>query len=701
MPLSVQCPNCQKKYTVGDALAGKRVKCRHCGHVLSVPVAVDEFDPASVIVEIEQDEEDAQAAPAAMVDLRPSNSPYAFPMAGLIDGLAPWVLAAIGIAWLIHDSISNDAGPPGFAMVRAGVFLGLYLCIVWPMALLGLHVAAWRLRVRLPPFAAWRAFAAFAIPFALTCVFGQMTDDANGAVTGLLLGLVVACPTVWLLFHFRPQQAVAGLACSAGFYVGATALAAAILLVVNAIVLALFTHWGTAQHFDHSPLATALYWTHHDENHPPAPAHVLARTGPATTRGVEEAPPLRPPLNEPTLPENVTFVPPGPSAVTPSTHSSTLPATSPAPIAPSSPVVSQITLAGLGKAEGFVEPGSPSNWIGVLRTHTPREDCVELWQLLPPEQRGPQAVFHHADASEHYVISSGGDLLAHLVDWPKFGAQIWSFNDDKVLRDIELKPALGIPTLMGICDDNLIVHWRHGADCGIEIYNVRTGQRLRQMPLPPHADTQGAIALSPDGKSIAVATTLDEANRHEAQLQLLDLAGIKAIRRFAIASLDPHLPVDPTGIAFSPNGDRVALLFEHAGNALIAGWKMNETKQYYEHLFPGSSFHEDGAATFTGQPILWLPDGNAWLLYGHAVVDNESGRVIADLGIKKVSQQRLAEHDLLALECAGPAGQGAQMLLVSLDAAKLAGLETPPKIIKRPPPLTRPTTIWTKPTADN
>jgi hypothetical protein len=256
---------------------------------------------------------------------------------------------------------------------------------------------------------------------------------------------------------------------------------------------------------------------------------------------------------------------------------------------------------------------------------------------------------------------------------------------------------------MGIRGDNLIVHWRRGNDCGIEVDDVRTGHRLRQFDLPPHVDTEGAIALSPDGKLIAVATTFDDANRHEAQLQLIDIAGIKQLRRFAIASLDPHQPVDPTGIAFSPDGDRVALLFEHAGNALIAGWKVNETRQYYEHLFPGSSFHEEGALPFTGQPILWLPDGNAWLLYGHAVVDNESGRVIADLGIKKITQQHVAGHDLLALECAGSPSQELQMLLVSLDAAKLAALETSLKIVKHPPPppLPRPTTTWTKPPADN
>ena len=37
MPIDLQCGQCRKRYRVGDALAGKKVKCKACGFVMSVP----------------------------------------------------------------------------------------------------------------------------------------------------------------------------------------------------------------------------------------------------------------------------------------------------------------------------------------------------------------------------------------------------------------------------------------------------------------------------------------------------------------------------------------------------------------------------------------------------------------------------------------------------------------------------------------
>jgi hypothetical protein len=39
MSLSFSCPNCDRKYTVGETLAGKRVKCKGCGADLRIPAA--------------------------------------------------------------------------------------------------------------------------------------------------------------------------------------------------------------------------------------------------------------------------------------------------------------------------------------------------------------------------------------------------------------------------------------------------------------------------------------------------------------------------------------------------------------------------------------------------------------------------------------------------------------------------------------
>ena len=46
MRITVDCVSCGRTLRIGDRHAGKRAKCRHCGHVFTVPVAVDAAIPA-------------------------------------------------------------------------------------------------------------------------------------------------------------------------------------------------------------------------------------------------------------------------------------------------------------------------------------------------------------------------------------------------------------------------------------------------------------------------------------------------------------------------------------------------------------------------------------------------------------------------------------------------------------------------------
>jgi predicted Zn finger-like uncharacterized protein len=48
MSLEIQCPQCSTRYRLGDDKAGKKVRCKRCQEVLTVPAAVDNDDPFAV-----------------------------------------------------------------------------------------------------------------------------------------------------------------------------------------------------------------------------------------------------------------------------------------------------------------------------------------------------------------------------------------------------------------------------------------------------------------------------------------------------------------------------------------------------------------------------------------------------------------------------------------------------------------------------
>ena len=48
MAIKVQCTSCGHSYQVPESLAGKKVKCKHCGKVFAIPSPDEEFGAVDV-----------------------------------------------------------------------------------------------------------------------------------------------------------------------------------------------------------------------------------------------------------------------------------------------------------------------------------------------------------------------------------------------------------------------------------------------------------------------------------------------------------------------------------------------------------------------------------------------------------------------------------------------------------------------------
>src|SRR5207248_7619735 len=80
MPISVECSDCKSRYSVAEAMAGKRVKCKKCGNSFMIPAATaataasaapaapaaaEEDDPLAAMMAMERNSDaiDVAAAP--------------------------------------------------------------------------------------------------------------------------------------------------------------------------------------------------------------------------------------------------------------------------------------------------------------------------------------------------------------------------------------------------------------------------------------------------------------------------------------------------------------------------------------------------------------------------------------------------------------------------------------------------------------
>src|SRR4051794_12278306 len=72
MAITVECNSCGKQYSADPTMAGRRVKCKQCGNVFSIPQFNDQGEP-----DLEQ--QDDLSALTALADLERSRSGEAVP----------------------------------------------------------------------------------------------------------------------------------------------------------------------------------------------------------------------------------------------------------------------------------------------------------------------------------------------------------------------------------------------------------------------------------------------------------------------------------------------------------------------------------------------------------------------------------------------------------------------------------------------
>src|SRR5690242_15602493 len=195
-------------------MAGRRVRCKHCGTTFQLPPNPTSADPfehhedaavveAPAVVSRGVFDEPAPPPPRqtypgaapprpapeipppfgdepydpdadvdsvfqdAFQEFAPArgNTPFVFPGSHLLDQWLPLALVVISLGWLgyqIFSSLDND--PAWVGVVRMLVLLLAYAGIVFPLCLMGVRMAARKLNYDLPSGTPCRAFATFLLP---------------------------------------------------------------------------------------------------------------------------------------------------------------------------------------------------------------------------------------------------------------------------------------------------------------------------------------------------------------------------------------------------------------------------------------------------------------------------------------------------------------------------------------------------------
>jgi hypothetical protein len=309
--------------------------------------------------------------------------------------------------------------------------------------------------------------------------------------------------------------------------------------------------------------------------------------------------------------------------------------------------------------------------------------------LAPPTKLGQFPPFKvEAFGGANYALSADGQRLAYVSTFPKLALHVMSVIDGSEVSAVDLDGNLGTPTLIGfLTQDRVLVRWVKGFDYGLEVEDLRTKRFGRRVNLPDHDAAPANGAISPDGRMFATAIRETKNERGKgfvtrSYVALHNLTETVGPRKFPINSLDPRWAIKPAGLAFSPDGTKLAALFVQDGNAFVAMWNVR-TGAALRDVTPQGTFKAldqlrtapvTGRAASGAAPSLdWLPGGNALLVAGTSVIDVGNSAVLADLGVENVFDQALVGDGGLQLGFTDGAtfGKPAGIVSITLDPKQL------------------------------
>lgn len=337
----------------------------------------------------------------------------------------------------------------------------------------------------------------------------------------------------------------------------------------------------------------------------------------------------------------------------------------------------------------FVMPLVPARYIGVVRHQASGGAEIECCALNPFTRVGTlDLISPTEDASglSRYAISTDGKQLLRLADFPHYQIEVESFErPGEIVSKTPLAVNLGqfnertmlpdrsfIPQLLGALPNHqLLVRWsRQRGDAEIlEVWDyqqqVNKLRRLARACGGGHGS--GNYSVSADGKWYA--TTAPDPTRGYLSMWVYSLAGSKQPAGLPIPEMDAQrFNVDPAGIAFSPDGHKLAVLFEHDAEGFLLVWDVDANRRIRDSICPLPTARAVAQLGGSQRAFDWLAD-DVLLVHGVTLLQASNGAPIGSLTDDAVLAQQVADDHTFYL--AYREGGSTRLATVSFDPNKL------------------------------
>lgn len=695
MPLTVVCDQCGKAYAADESLAGRRIRCRGCGHIVTVPRndSADDGPNMDALADLERSFSGDAAAthagtgagiPAPQIPHMPgtpetiglegenienagrANLRFNFAGAKELDMALPWLLTGGAGFWLLVQAARTAPKDAGWTAFTGSLFwLGAYTLIIWPLVFIALRAAGRSVGFQLPRTARWRTFACYLPAIVLTATMWMIGLGAvKSMLIGTLGGLIVASFSVYVLFRLQGEEVATTAGYGAGGYIFGLILAVLAMVGLNRLGAAIVESTGSTA-IAASPLGPGFDWAKGDPRRAETEARNRTRVSVADRidpNSIAPAPvaPVR--AGPPEVTAKLTGEASSAASIAFAAGLPTGPVidTGPQVVRPKSPLVADFSPASLFRkpVDRYVYSITDSPFVATMQRSGDNLEFLvwdsRNWTAVnakPISVRGTQGL-------EDFTISPDGKKLARTSTFLQREVEIYDVtNPGAKPLTVPLDSAGTI--LAGILPaDRLLVTADAGGGTKIDLFDLVRRRNARQQPLqlPAPEGIDKSLNFTAGAKFAAVASRDD---RGKPAIRFFAMGAERSVSSHTagIASLPADWPTTPAGFAVSTDSEKpeetyAAVLYEHMGGAILQAYRQSSESKAGEYIDRNARLPRR-PPEYTGPALRWIGTGkNRYVLvYGKAVVDLMSAEFVGEIDVEGVTDLRVIDAQNILLMC--------------------------------------------------
>lgn len=275
---------------------------------------------------------------------------------------------------------------------------------------------------------------------------------------------------------------------------------------------------------------------------------------------------------------------------------------------------------GLGGFEEIRAPLTAGPWIFTRRPGAGGELWVRYNTAGAPDTWKPTGRVQLADNWSAMIFSPNGDYLVRQGNVGGVTVEVWSLSDGQLARSINGK---GMSGLIGfVSEDQFVVP---SAGNGVlAVVSAKTGLRVWDIKLPANMSFSGPeCSTSLEGSMVAIPVRADPA-------PLLLLYNAAGPRRIALPGFEKdkfRFSVSPESSAFSKDGKKVAVVLQSQRASILYICGVAEGRVLASFEYPDLRFSMRNFGDNV-QPLQWLGNSDCVLFHNQVVIDSATGRVV-------------------------------------------------------------------------